>query len=218
MDRGAWQATVHRVAKSWTWLSSTAVTTVLFFYYCYRSIYKTLLITKQQFYQAEKSPTCTLLILKQCAIKCTRNHENKRELQIEYWFIPDRSTEAFSQPTDIWEVVNNCCFNSLNSEIIYNGTTTKWYILWKFKFITDCWLVWKLWFIKIKKFNKTFHQYSMLTWLRRIKKLKLNHSVSIKPQFVCEKHQCAFNIMEAWGDMPTYNSKFVSYVSCIHSP
>ena len=80
-------------------------------YYCYRSIYKTLLITKQQFYQTEKSPMCTLLILKQCDIKCTGNHEKKRELQIEYWFTPNRSTEASSQPTNTWEVINNCCFN-----------------------------------------------------------------------------------------------------------
>ena len=30
MDRGAWQATVHGVAKSWTWLSMQVCTHVIF--------------------------------------------------------------------------------------------------------------------------------------------------------------------------------------------
>ena len=140
-------------------------------YYCYRSIYKTLLITKQQFYQTEKSPMCTLLILKQCDIKCTGNHGKKRELQIEYWYIPDRSTEAFGQPTDPWEAINNCCLNSLNSEIIYNATITKWYILWKIQVYHSCNWCESLDLSKLIILSKTFHQHSMLAWVRRIKKL-----------------------------------------------
>ena len=140
-------------------------------YYCYRSIYKTLLITKQQFYQTEKSPMCTLLILKQCDIKCIGSHEKKRELQKEYWYTPDRSTEAFGQPTDTWEVINNCCFNSLNSEIIYNATITKWYILWKIQVYHSCNWFESLDLSKLIILSKTFHQHSTLAWVRRIKKL-----------------------------------------------
>ena len=39
MDRGAWQATVHRVAKSWTWLKRLCMHTHMGFLFCFTDLF-----------------------------------------------------------------------------------------------------------------------------------------------------------------------------------